>query len=184
MPCGIIQSGRAPKSIVVTLTCVDLPTAKGWQNRRFFNVLPKHAHLKNERVCSCTTTVYVNLSMNSFMMLTRFFVPESGCKGRTFLNITQAFLRKMFKRNARFHISLHNINKRGEYTLIYIGAILRNQAHRHNHCRHLGIRPTPYKDRNLGYANTQEKPHVISLQPTSATPNALDNMFLTPVYKT
>ena len=121
MPCGIIPSGRAPKSIVVPLTCIDLPTAKGWQNRRFFNVLPKHAHLKNERVCSCTTTVYVNLSMNSFITLTGNFVPESGCKGRTFLNTMQAFLRKMFKRDARFHISLHKTNKRGEYTLIYIG---------------------------------------------------------------
>ena len=72
MPCGIIPSGRAPKSIVVTLTCIDLPTAKGWQNRRFFNVLPKRARQKNKRVCSCTTTVYVNLSMNSFIMPTVF----------------------------------------------------------------------------------------------------------------
>ena len=127
MPCGIIPSGRAPKSIVVPLTCIDLPTAKGWQNRRFFNVLPKRAHLKNKRVCSCTTTVYVNLSMNSFMSLTGNFVPESGCKGRTFLNVTQAFLRKMFKRNARFRISLHKTNKRGEYTL-YIGNILRKSG--------------------------------------------------------
>ena len=79
---------------------------------------------KGKRVCSCTTTVYVNLSMNSFILLTGNFVPESGCKGRTFFNNTQAFLRKMFKRNARFHISLHKTNKRGEYTLIYIGNIL------------------------------------------------------------
>ena len=43
---------------------------KGKENRRFFNVLPKRAHLKNERVCSCTTTVYVNLSMNSFSIAT------------------------------------------------------------------------------------------------------------------
>ena len=48
MPCGIIPSGRAPKSIVVPLTCIDLPTAKGWQNRRFFNVLPKRAHPKRQ----------------------------------------------------------------------------------------------------------------------------------------
>ncbi|EEX54492.1 hypothetical protein HMPREF6745_0029, partial [Prevotella sp. oral taxon 472 str. F0295] len=37
--------------------------------------------------------------------------------GRTFFNNKQAFLRKMFKRNARFHIFLHKTNKRGEYTL-------------------------------------------------------------------
>ena len=116
MPCGIITSGRAHKSIVVTLTCIDLPTTEGRQNRRFFNVLPRHAHLKNERVRSCTTTVYVNLSMNSFIM-PRDFVPESGCKGRTFFNNKQAFLRKMFKRNARFHVSLHKVRKDGEYTL-------------------------------------------------------------------
>ena len=72
---------------------------------------------KDKHVCSCTTTVYVNLSMNSFIKLTGNFVPESGCKGRTFFNNKQAFLRKMFKRDARFHISLHKTNKRGEYTL-------------------------------------------------------------------
>ena len=43
---------------------------------------------------------------------------------------------------------------------------------------------TPSKASHLGYANTQEKPHVICLHPPSATPNALDNMFLTLVYKT
>ena len=43
---------------------------------------------------------------------------------------------------------------------------------------------TPSKASHLGYANTQEKPHVISIHPPSATPNALDNMFLTLVYKT
>gem|GEM_PF-1834287 len=66
--------------------------------------------------------------MNSFIKLTGNFVPESGCKGRTFLNITQAFLRKMFKRNVRFHISLHKTNTTGEYTL-YIGTILGHLPH-------------------------------------------------------
>ncbi|WP_315381737.1 hypothetical protein, partial [Hoylesella loescheii] len=45
------------------------------------------------------------------------FVPESGCKGSTFLNVTQAFLRKMFKRDARFLVFLHKTNATGEYTL-------------------------------------------------------------------
>ena len=80
MPCGIIPSGRAPKSIVVPLTCIDLPTTEGRQNRRFFNILPRHAHLKNERVRSCTTTVYVNLSMNSFILLTGFLFPKADAK--------------------------------------------------------------------------------------------------------
>ena|GEM_PF-1142910 len=96
MPCGIIPSGRAPKSIVVPLTCIDLPTAKGWQNRRSFNVLPKRAHLKNERVCSCTTTVYVNLSMNSFILLTGNFVPESGCKITHFFISRKTTRKKIF----------------------------------------------------------------------------------------
>ena len=96
MPCGIIPSGRAPKSIVVSLTCIDLPIRKGWQNRRFFNVLPKRAHLKNERVCSCTTTVYVNLSMNSFILLTGNFVPESGCKITHFFIPRKTTRKKIF----------------------------------------------------------------------------------------
>ena len=127
MPCGIIPSGRAPKSIVVPLTCIDLPTAKGWQNRRFFNVLPKRAHPKRQ----ARLLLYYYCLCKSFNELFHkahgIFVPESGCKGRTFLNITQAFLRKMFKRNARFRISLHKTNKRGEYTL-YIGNILRKSG--------------------------------------------------------
>ena len=96
MPCGIIPSGRAPKSIVVPLTCIDLPTRKGRQNRRFFNVLPKRARLKNKRVCSCTTTVYVNLSMNSFILLTGNFVPESGCKITHFFLSHKTTRKKIF----------------------------------------------------------------------------------------
>ena len=95
MPCGIIPSGRAPKSIVVTLTCIDLPTAKGWQNRRFFNVLPKRARQKKQ----ARLLLYYYCLCKSFNELFHvahgYFVPESGCKGRTFFNNKQAFLRKI-----------------------------------------------------------------------------------------
>ena len=69
---------------------------KGKENRRFFNVLPKRVHQKNERVCSCTTTVYVNLSMNSFMSLTGNFIPESGCKITHFFISRKTTRKKIF----------------------------------------------------------------------------------------
>ena len=84
MPCGIIPSGRAPKSIVVTLTCIDLPTAKGWQNRRFFNVLPKRARQKKQ----ARLLLYYYCLCKSFNELFHnahgFLFPKADAKLHTF----------------------------------------------------------------------------------------------------
>jgi len=62
-------------------------------------LLPKYS---KRVLASCTTSVYVNLSKNSFFCASRGRFLVSGCKGTYFFRTNQDFLRKTFDFNATF----------------------------------------------------------------------------------
>ena len=58
-------------------------------------LLPKHLYIINniKALASCTTSVYVNLSKNSFFSANAQKLRESGCKGTTIFDTLQIFRR-------------------------------------------------------------------------------------------
>ena len=61
-------------------------------------LLPKHLYIINniKALASCTTSVYVNLSKNSFFFRSRpGFLGESGCKGTAFFRTAKTFQEKI-----------------------------------------------------------------------------------------
>ena len=77
-------------------------------------------------VRSCTTTVYVNLSMNSFekQLPKTIFVLKSGCKIIPFPNYNQTFLQKTL--HSFFVLTFYYKSSKVSvvYTLLYINIIL------------------------------------------------------------
>ena len=126
MPCGIIPSGRAPKSIVVPLTCTSYPTSlilitKDLGEPTVLNVLPKRAHpIKNKHVCSCTTTVYVNLSMNSFSIAPKELRSRKRMQRYTLFRFPQNIHKKNIHFNPIFNILKHFKHSKIPSHLIYI----------------------------------------------------------------
>ena len=53
-------------------------------------------------LASCTTSVYVNLSKNSFFYAVARFLSESGCKGTNNFNTIQTFKRKNSQKHESF----------------------------------------------------------------------------------
>ena len=97
-------------------------------------LLPKYS---KRVLASCTTSVYVNLSKNSFFCASRGRFLVSGCKGTHFFWTNQDFLRKTFDFNATFlrllmqikdkmYIHLYNIIYRKTYydTIFFLQAII------------------------------------------------------------
>ena len=60
-------------------------------------LLPKHLYIINniKALASCTTSVYVNLSKNSFFSAIAYFFRESGCKGTAFFRTCKTFGEKI-----------------------------------------------------------------------------------------
>ena len=58
-------------------------------------LIPKHLYIINniKALASCTTSVYVNLSKNSFYGANAKKLRESGCKGTTISDTLQIFRR-------------------------------------------------------------------------------------------
>ena len=60
--------------------------------KRFVSYTQVPVHYNNiQALASCTTSVYVNLSKNSFFMLPPKILRESGCKGTNNINTIQTF---------------------------------------------------------------------------------------------
>ena len=125
MPFGIIPSGRAPKSIVVH-SPVPVPTSlilttKDLGEPTVLNVLPKRARLrKDKRICSCTTTVYVNLSMNSFSITHGELRSRKRMQRYTLFRFSQNIHKKNIHFNPIFNILKRFKRSKTPLHLIYI----------------------------------------------------------------
>ena len=71
-------------------------------------------------IASCTTSVYVNLSKNSFLSCSPAFQRESGCKGTHFLRTSKTFLRYFLEKVSFLHFLWKAVIKSWAYTLLYI----------------------------------------------------------------
>ena len=123
MPCGIIPSGRAPKSIVVPLTCTGHPrpiAGKGEEPTVLY-VLPKHDnHRNSRRACSCPTTVYVNLSMNSFLIAPKELRSRKRMQRYTLFHFLQNIHKKNIHFNPTFNILKHFLRSKTPLHIIHI----------------------------------------------------------------
>jgi len=71
-------------------------------NSRIKRFVSYTQHTYKKHVASCTTSVYVNLSKNSFFLPFANFLRESGCKGTKNINTNQTFKQKNSQKHKSF----------------------------------------------------------------------------------